>query len=115
MMVSSVKWVQVLHPWRRIFQQMFNHDRMAGPLYCMWDSDLRSNHPIVTQLGARCRAATKDYAAWQQLLINTLDMQVRPAAMNHQSSSCKQCTFNTCVTLDHASVGHSCLRPSPLT
>ncbi|KAL0052814.1 hypothetical protein WJX82_008196 [Trebouxia sp. C0006] len=67
---------KVLHPWRRIFQQMFNHDRMAGPLYCMWDPDLSTNHPVVTQLGARCRAATDDYAAWQALLINTLDMQV---------------------------------------
>ncbi len=73
--------VQVLHPWRRIFQQMFNHDRMAGPLYCMWDPDLSTNHPVVTQLGARCRAATDDYAAWQALLINTLDMQVSLAVL----------------------------------
>ena len=74
--------VQVLHPWRRIFQQMFNHDRMAGPLYCMWDPDLSTNHPVVTQLGARCRAATDDYAAWQALLINTLDMQVSLAVVS---------------------------------
>ena len=51
---------------------------MAGPLYCMWESDRYSNHPTVTQLGARCRAATDDYAAWQTLLINILDMQVSP-------------------------------------
>ena len=73
--------VQVLYPWRRIFQQMFNHDRMAGPLYCMWEpgtSTGPSDHPVVTQLGAACRAATPDYAAWQTLLINTLDMQVTP-------------------------------------
>ena len=68
--------MQVLYPWRRIFQQMFNHDRMAGALYCMWESDMRSNHAVITQLGARCRAAFDDYAAVQSLLINTLDMQV---------------------------------------
>ena len=68
--------MQVLYPWRRIFQQMFNHDRMAGALYCMWESDIRSNHAVITQLGARCRAAFDDYAAVQSLLINTLDMQV---------------------------------------
>lgn len=68
--------MQVLHPWRRIFQQMFNHDRMAGALYCMLGSDIRSNHAVITQLGARCRAAFDDYAAVQSLLITTLDMQV---------------------------------------
>ena len=68
--------MQVLYPWRRIFQQMFNHDRMAGALYCMRESDMRSNHAVITQLGARCRAAFDDYAAVQSLLISTLDMQV---------------------------------------
>ena len=73
---QTVCGTQVLYPWRRIFQQMFNHDRMAGALYCMWEPDRSSNHAIVTQLGARCRAAFDDYAAVQSLLINTLDVQV---------------------------------------
>ncbi len=93
--------VQVLHPWRRIFQQMFNHDRMAGPLYCMWDTDLSTNHPVVTQLGARCRAATDDYAAWQALLINTLDMQVSLAVVSlcgkQSAATCVSCSKLWCV------------------
>ncbi|KAL3159729.1 hypothetical protein ABBQ38_010135 [Trebouxia sp. C0009 RCD-2024] len=66
---------KVLYPWRRIFQQMFNHDRMAGALYCMWETDMGSNHAVITQLGARCRAVFDDYAAVQSLLSNALDMQ----------------------------------------
>lgn len=67
---------QVLYPWRRIFQQMFNHDRMAGALYCMWDAADAADHAVVTELGARCRAITDDYASWQAILMHTLDMQV---------------------------------------
>ena len=116
--------MQVLHPWRRIFQQMFNHDRMAGPLYCMWNPDLSTNHPVVTQLGARCRAATDDYAAWQALLINTLDMQVSLAVVAHfgkQSvATCVSCSkvLSVCtravmsaLTCLHASCSHNVQEP----
>ena len=66
----------MLYPWRRIFQQMFNHDRMAGPLYCMREGPDSADHAVITELGARCRAIADDYASWQAILMHTLDMQV---------------------------------------
>ena len=123
-MTNMLSGAQVLHPWRRIFQQMFNHDRMAGPLYCMWDPDLSTNHPVVTQLGARCRAATDDYAAWQALLINTLDMQVSLAVVSllgkPSGATCVSCSqvLSVCsrevmaaLTCLHASCSHEAQKP----
>ena len=60
---------------------MFNHDRMAGPLYCMRDGGDSADHAVVTDLGARCRAITDDYATWQAILMHTLDMQVMPTPL----------------------------------
>ena len=72
--------LQVLFPWRRIFMQMFNHDRTWGQLYALWQKDAAGHHPIITELGKRCKENIPDYAANQDVLQQTLELQVIPGS-----------------------------------
>ncbi|GAB4822063.1 hypothetical protein N2152v2_009109 [Parachlorella kessleri] len=64
---------QSFYPWRRIFRDLFVHDKTFGQLFSLRADDPQ-NHAVVTELGRRLKDLNIDYEAWSYLLADTLDI-----------------------------------------
>lgn len=91
---------QAWYPWRRIFQEVFLHDRNAGQLENIPGLDGR-RRPLAqrnaTQLGQRCKETIPDYENARLLVAQALGML--PEDLPSPPQDVAMAVINVCSTL----------------
>ena len=65
---------QVMYPWRRIFKDLFRHDRKHGQLYSLRHRDSNGRPVVVSQLGQHLHNSGADWHDWTKPLAGLLEM-----------------------------------------
>lgn len=65
---------QVMYPWRRIFRDIFRHDRKHGQLYSLRHRDSNGRPVVVSKLGQHLHDSGADWHDWTKSLAGLLEM-----------------------------------------
>lgn len=63
-----------MYPWRRIFRDIFRHDRKHGQLYSLRHRDSNGRPVVVSKLGQHLHDSGADWHDWTKSLAGLLEM-----------------------------------------